>query len=87
MIESARSFLQRRLGSGRARIESIRQGRERSRLFAELGEARYAQSKGVATSEAEIERLIGELDALEASTAETETSDGPDASTSETDAS
>ena len=87
MIERARSLLRRGLGSGRARIESIRENRERSRLFAELGEARYAQSKGVATSDEEIERLIGELDALEALTAETETSDGPDASTSATDAS
>ena len=50
---------------GRHRIERSRTDRTRAQLLRELGEARYAESKGVATSAGEIERIIGELDDLD----------------------
>ena len=50
---------------GRKRINGRRVDRRRDELLHELGEARYAESKGVATSAGEIERIIGEIDDLD----------------------
>ena len=64
IVDRVRDMTSNAVDQGQQRIDSIRSDRRRSQLLHELGEARYAQSKGVATSEAEIARIIGEIDDL-----------------------
>jgi hypothetical protein len=64
IINRARELASNAFGQGQQRIDRIRVDRRRSELLTELGESCYAQSKGVATSAAEIERIIGEIDDL-----------------------
>jgi hypothetical protein len=64
VLDRARDTANRLVDAGRDKANDVREKRDRAQLLRELGEARYAQSKGVTTSEAEIERLIGEIDAL-----------------------
>ena len=65
IVDRVRAEASNALSSGRERIDRTRADRHRSQLFRELGEACYAQSKGVATSAAEIERITGAIDALD----------------------
>ena len=65
IVDRVRDMTSNAVDQGQQRIDSIRSDRRRSQLLHELGEARYAQSKGVATSEAEIARIIGEIDDLD----------------------
>lgn len=81
LINTARSLVEGQLQAGKAKVASMQQGRDKTRLLTELGEARYAQSKGVTTSEAEMDRLIAELDALEVSEADENEPDAAEAST------
>lgn len=53
------------VGAGRSKAAGVQRSRERSQLVRELGNARYAKSKGVVTSDDEMERIIAEIDALE----------------------
>ena len=65
ILDRARELSSRAVESGRRRIDDARTDRRRDDLLRELGEARYAQSKGVTTSEGEIERIIAEIDDLD----------------------
>ena len=51
--------------AGRSKATGVQRSRQRSQLLRQLGDARYAKSKGVVTSDAEIERIIAEIDALD----------------------
>jgi hypothetical protein len=65
ILDRVRELSSNAVEHGQERIDGMRDGRRRSQLLHELGEACYAQSKGVATSDAEIERIIGEIDDLD----------------------
>jgi hypothetical protein len=64
ILDQARSAATRCRDAASTKVDGLRAKRQHARLISELGEARYAKSKGVTTSDAEIERIIAEIDAL-----------------------
>ena len=69
LIERAKALATTVIDSGKARVESVRTGRQRTELIAELGELTYRKHRGDPVDETALDPVFAELDRMEAAAA------------------
>ena len=69
LIERAKQLATAALDSGKARVESVRSGRQRAELINELGELTYRKHKGDPVDDTALDPIFAELDRMEAAAA------------------
>lgn len=70
VFDRFKTMARRATESGRAQAEDLRLRRRRGDLLRQLGEAAYGNAKGQPGLASEIDRLVDEIDQLEASSLE-----------------
>ena len=66
LIERAKHLATTVIDSGKSRVESVRTGRQRADLIAELGELTYRKHKGDPVDDTALDPVFAALDRMEA---------------------
>ncbi len=69
LIERSKQLATTVVDSGKARVESVRSGRQRAELITELGELTYRKHKGDPVDDSALDPIFAELDRMEAAVA------------------